>query len=85
MPIESRGRTKNVFRGRPKNDTLSPSPEFTPNSRRRASAGLQEAQMSERFKGIIDVNIRKSKPDWASLLPPKARKDSPAISLRFDK
>jgi len=41
--------------------------------------------MSERFKGIIDVNIRKSKPDWASLLPPKARKDSPAISLRFDK
>jgi arylsulfatase len=33
------------------------------------------------FKGTIELDIRHSKPDWESLLPPKAKKDAPNVLI----
>jgi hypothetical protein len=37
--------------------------------------------MSSSFKGKIELDIRDSKPDWDSLLPRKATKDSPNVLI----
>ena len=35
--------------------------------------------MPKRFKGIINVDVRDSTPDWEPFLPPRAREGSPNI------
>ena len=35
--------------------------------------------MSKPFQGIINVDIRDSKPDWAPFEPPKAPDDAPSV------
>ena len=37
--------------------------------------------MPTSFKGLINLDIRQSKPDWASVLPPKAKKDPPNVLI----
>lgn len=35
--------------------------------------------MPKRFKGIINVDVRESTPDWEPYLPPRAKEGSPNI------
>src|SRR3954471_5594595 len=51
----------------------TPSPAFNPSFRSGGSA------MSKPFAGIVNVDIRDSKPDWAPFEPPKAPDGAPSV------